>query len=222
MTKAIHQRIKDSFSDADKADIGIYLQWLKDANYEYAQNFRRNIIFELILMGVFEIANESTNSSISLGPFHIYKGSIVLQVLPVLVSYMFFQIISDARQVEISQVAFSETFKRWSAKAESNDLDVLLHPSFLVLSNPGIGGYSRNEAFDDSLYFYISLTFDIVFSITVLAFVGQAYYVLYNPQLVHHILWLISVVLSGSFCLVAIIYFLIHVFGEKDLLASGS
>lgn len=221
MARSIHQRISDSFSGADKEDICSYLQWLKDANYEYARSFRRNVIFTLILMGVFEIASESTGSSVSLGPFHVYKGYVVLQVLPILVSYMFFQIVSDTRQVAISQAAFSETLKLWSAKAESNDLDILLRPSFLAFSNPGIGGYSRNETINDRLYFYISAVFDMIFSLAVLAFIGQAYYVLYSPQLSHHILWLIEVILSGSFCLVAIVYFLIYVFGEGNSLTSG-
>jgi hypothetical protein len=157
-------------------------------------------------MAVFEVVVESPGSRISLGPFLVYKGSIILLVIPIFVSYMLFQYLSDSRRISASSSVFSELFALWSTKAESNDLDVFLYPSFLVASDPTTAGYPQNQSIGDRIYFFMSLIFEALISIGVLAFAAQAYYVLYLPPLGRHLLWLISVILTTFFCLVSLVY----------------
>jgi len=194
MAKDIRHRVADSFDDKDREDILKYMEWLRENIAELVQSVRRTVTFTLLLMAAFGLVSESKKSTISIGSFQISNGSLVIVFLPALVAYLSLQVVSDSIQSNSLQIAFTAAFRKWSAKAERNDLDMLLFPTQALYWNPGTtSGYDDNRRWLDRVRAGTSDIIGIVVSISILAFEGWAYYKLGNYS---SAIWIISVCMT--------------------------
>ena len=123
---SIKARARNSFVNDDRENISKYLDWARSTLVDYSQNNRRTATLMLIIVAIFELVAYSRNASISVGSFVVARGSVVLDFLPAIAAYMFFQIIVDLNKADQLQKLFTQVFAVWSEKAEENDLDAFL------------------------------------------------------------------------------------------------
>ena len=105
--------IQGSFADANEEKIPKYLDRLYAAISDYTQNIRRDSLLVLLLVTAFELVNSSPGAQFSVASFSFHKGSVVLQVVPAVVAYLFLQIITDSIRLADMGIAFRRLFGRW-------------------------------------------------------------------------------------------------------------
>lgn len=193
MPKYIYERVQESFKEDDRENIFRYMDWLRSTMQDYTQNMRRIATGALLLVALFELVANSRNSSVSIGSFRIARGTVVFDVLPIVVAYLVLQIIIDVNKVDQLQGVFSEAFKIWSEKAKANDLDLLPHGPVPLYWNP-TASMTRpgrdNMHMSDKVDIVASFTLSWGLVLAVLAFEAHAYYILLpSPP---SVLWFIS------------------------------
>ena len=155
----------------------------------------------IFLAASFELVANSRNTEITIGSFHLTRGSVVLIFLPALVSYLYLQIASDTVKGTRVFEAFNSAEKIWTPKAEENNLDYLLLGPQPIFINPFSGWISQTHMRSvDKLEDRASGVFLVIYHLGVLAFSIQAYYVLFSTRITVVIIWSISLCVT-FFCL---------------------
>jgi hypothetical protein len=192
MAKSMAQRIQDSFTEDQHEDILKYLDWCHSAFQDYMVSTRRSVTSLLVLAAVFELVAESRNAKVTIGSFSISSGSVVLDVLPILVAFFFLQVIVDTNKADALSKFQTEAFKLWSERAEENDLDItVLGPTPLYWGITALSlGRKGNTYRSDRVHYFTSWTLIIGIMLAVFGFEAHAYYVLLRPSL--NALWVIS------------------------------
>jgi hypothetical protein len=209
MARPLSDRVEEAFRSSDQTDISQYLTWLRDSLSEQATQLRRNAIAMILLVAVFELVIESPNVQITLGIFKIYKGSVILIIIPALVSYLFLDAAASHAELKKSSIIFSNAFRKWSEDAEKNDLDLPLLPALPLYWTAGTTGYPDVQGRIGVVDKLLTNTISVVLSAAIIAFNVQAYYALYRPQ--HgNVLWLISVILTVLFLTGATLYYVVN------------
>ena len=190
----ILNQIQGSFADDDKEKISKYLDRLYAAISDYTQSIRRDSLLVLLLVTAFELVNSSPGTQFSVASFTFHKGSVVLQVVPAVVAYLFLQIITDSIRLADMGIAFRRLFDRWLGERE--------HPEtggFILPATPLYWNIKQSLPSKDTiqyrryaLQYRASSLFTGVLVAGILAFEAHAYYVLHSRQFAHDILWLIS------------------------------
>jgi hypothetical protein len=144
MDKTLRDRITDSFADDDRESARQYIEWLRAATSELSASLRRTVTFLIVLIAAFEFITESPKSAYTIAGFRIDKGSIVLQIIPAVTAYLFFQVVADTSVIRRLQSALSNTMARWSPKARENDLDIMIGPPYPLFWTPFRTTRSRN------------------------------------------------------------------------------
>lgn len=207
MIKNIDQRVQDSFSGAKPEDMAKYMDWLLPTMQSYTQNMRRMATAILLLVAVFEFVAYSRTANLSIESFHISRGSVVFDILPIVVAYLVLQIITDVNKADQLNGAFNVVFKMWSNPAGTNDLDGLLYgPESLYWSWHTRRANKDNRYASDNRAWLTSVILSVGLLLGVLGFEANAYYVLFSsaqyPLLgIRYLLWGISLGFT-SFCLV--------------------
>lgn len=202
MPEGIEKRFSESFDANDREDIYKYLDWLRSTMSEFSQNVRRLVTITVFLIAVFEvIAQSSPKVGITISSFRIGKGSIALTFIPALVAYLFFQILIDSTRLRIMQKGFASLFKKWNAKAEGGDLDLVVMPPQAIYWSVGGLGHKANVIRSDKVEDVASKI--LLFAITAgtLLFEYQAYLTLFRRPLTKDIPWFISGIIA-AFCLI--------------------
>lgn len=217
--RSIAKRIENSFDKASDQDkIFQYLDWLRNTIVSYSQNLSRLTTFLILLIAAFELVSDSSGLQISIGSFKISKGSMVVEFLPCLVAYLYFQIVVDSRRIVSVRNAFMHTFQIWSKPGERNDLDVMVLPSLPLYWNPAVYQvHDELQRASDKVEYWAANVFQLVILIGVVTFQAQAYYVLYNSFKVLHITWYASLTIT-VFCLSAAV---IHYFIDRFVFLIG-
>lgn len=201
MAKKLDERVKEAFTENDKEQAIKYLDWLRPTILDYAASIRRSSLVMILLVAIFELVISAKDIKITIGSFQVARGSIVLVFLPPLIAYLYMQAFWDTVRADYLREAFVAIFKIWSPKAEKNDFDDLLTPSQLMYFSV-IGGSFHEETkrridkLEDSAssIFVVSVIFGVV------AFEGQAYFVLFPHHLGEAFTWTISLCIT-IFCL---------------------
>lgn len=196
-------RVKFSFDENDQETCSKYLDWLFARITDYSQSLRRDVTFIILLIAAFELVADSKHVSIGFGSFQLSKGSIVLQFIPVVVSYLLFQTVVNTSRITLLITAFEAALARWAPKAAENDLHGLVVLAPLPLYWNVTFGYDlgANRLINNIAETVTSLAFTLTITLGAIAFEAQAYYVLYHSQLGQNLAWLLSL-LASSFCLV--------------------
>jgi hypothetical protein len=205
MTKSADRRIIDSFQQGGSEGVHAYLEWLRTAMDQYANQIRRSTLFVLALIAAFEVVVQSPNAKISLGSFQIQRGSIVIDFVPALVAYLLLQSISDSNHLVQLELVFSRAFDRWNPAGKENDLDILLLPPSSLIWGIGYAPDKNNATAFDKPEYIVRLILEIINPLVVLAFEAQAYYVLFRQPILHHPQWLVSVSISSACVTLAIL-----------------
>ena len=183
MARTVKDRAKDSFDKNDKEKIHQYLDWLRTTIDEYSQSLRRAATLMILLIVAFEIVRESKNAQITLGSFRIYQGSVILQFIPAVVSFLFLQVMTDSTRLNSLQDAFSGMVEEWSPKAEDNDLAISIMPPLPLYWNPTFSGVSdKNQYVSDKIVDLGAGVLVYIVLIGALIFEGQAYYALFHQS----------------------------------------
>lgn len=202
MIKRIQKRVQDSFSKSDHEDLARYLDWSRSTLSEYAQSIRRSATLLFLLVAIFEVVVNSHNTQISIGSFQIARSSLALVFLPMVVAFLLFQVIMDTEKAGRVGTAFSEAFKLWSEKGQTNDLDALLFsPTPMHWNTQGVISPGTNLDPIDGVETIGSILLLIATLIGVAAFEAQAYYILYPTHTSGYFPWLASLLIT-LFCLV--------------------
>jgi hypothetical protein len=135
----------------------------------------------------------------------VSNSSLVIIFLPALVSFLFFQVIRDTMQLVARGRAFTEAFFIWSSDAESNDLDALIAPSRAAYWDLGGTGRPRNTMGSERIGKVGQFGAASVIFVGAIWFEIYAYLHLLNDSNVSRTLWFFSIVISGFFCVVAIL-----------------
>jgi hypothetical protein len=193
MAKSIRDRVGDSFSENDSDKVVKYMEWLTSAISDYKENIRRLSSIALLLAAVFGLVASSRNVELSIGSFHIIRGSVILVLLPAVINYLFLQIMWDTHRADQLQDAFTAALKIWSPKAEENDLDSLLAGPGPIYWNPIQAGTRAENMYEfDKLADSTAYIFLFIFMIGLLVFDGLAYWVVFPLHPVDFISWSIS------------------------------
>lgn len=193
MAKSVRARVQDSFREASREDIVKYLDWVRSIILDHNQAMRRMAAFLVLLVAVFEIVANSRNVRITIASFQVTRGSVVLILLPGLVSFLALQMIADSYKANRLMSVYHEVFKLWSEKAAANDLDdeaLSASPLYWTLTTAGFREENRTKSaklIDNS-----GLFLAYVVLVGILAFEAHAYYVLFPAHVPSLILWLIS------------------------------
>jgi len=204
--KRASQRINDSFDASDREDIYRFLDWVRSAISERSQQLRRTVTIAILLIAVFEVVIQSPRTEVALGSFRLYRGSFVLQFVPVLIAYLYYQLVIDSCHLNEMQDISAAAFSKWSSKGYENGL----HP---LIQSPMPSYWNITGAQPDLTLSKIETTAEYIFVILILlgvpAFEAQAYYALYDSSTVH-VLWIASVIVSTIFCVMAIWHFIVY------------
>jgi len=209
--KGLTQRVSESFNDDQHEDSSQYIDWVSAAIVSRSQSLRRMVTLIVLLIAAFEVVNESPRTQLTLGSFQLSKGSVVIQFVPVLVSFFYFQSIIDSAKLNKTQRALSAVFNKWSSQAGSNRLDNFIIPPMPIFWN--IGGTSlggEQASFSSKIALAASAIFMAIFLLGIPAFQVQAYYALYWSPVGNIVLWYISVSMTVIFTAAGAAYF----FGE--------
>jgi len=196
------QRISNTFDNNDHDDIARYLDWLRNTIADCVTGLRKEVLLALLLMVIFELILKSPGVRINLGSFEIVKGSIVLQFIPALVAFLFFQIIVDSARLFTLRRVFGTAFSKWSNEGHVDDLDFFILPNMPVYWDIAGGSESRiNRPLARNVELIAATFFMFLILFGLISFEAQAYYLLYRQPSSSQILWLISACVTG-FCLI--------------------
>jgi len=200
--RTIRERVEDSYTDEEPDKVSKYLDWLNAVISDLTQNIRRSALLILLLAAAFELVSTSPRTQITFSIFSISKGSVVLQFIPALVSYLYLQTFIDGVRINSMRRAFRETFSYWSSSASANDLDAFILPTFYLFWSPGFATKSSeaNEGIGNKIERFIGSMFFFVTVIAIAAFELQAYHFLLKPgSSTPDITWFVSLGIS-AFC----------------------
>lgn len=202
--------IQDSLADTDEEKVSKYLDRLYAAISDYTQNIRRDSLLVLLLVTAFELVNSSPGAQFSVASFSFHKGSVVLQIVPAVVAYLFLQIIADSMRLADMGIAFRHLFSRWLGGGKAyREVGGFIMPATPLYWNikqslPSRGTIQYRRY---ALEYSASSWFTGVLVVGILAFEAHAYYVLYSGQFTHDILWLISLCFTLVCLVMSAIYF---------------
>ena len=200
--KTLKRRVFDSFPEGASEDAEQYLEWLRSTLSDISANLRRTVIVLITLMAVFEIIIDTSRATFTLAGFSISKGSITLQFIPALISYLYLQVNTDSTRISYLHRTLGFTMARWSALAEENDLDVLIRPYYPLYYRPHWTSGSVGRYRGDKATSIASGVLGMMVQIIPLAFTVQAYWVLFQGHSVsHYVIWSLSLTIT-LFCLV--------------------
>jgi hypothetical protein len=109
--KSISTRIQESFGEAEHEDVSQYLEWVSAKIVSQAQSLRRMVASIILLIAVFELTNEYPKTQLTLGSFHLYKGSVVVQFLPAFVAFLYLQSLIETVRLNDAQRVYAKVFK---------------------------------------------------------------------------------------------------------------
>jgi hypothetical protein len=194
MPKSIERRVHDSFDDHPKKALQ-YSEWLRTSISDYIQNMRRNAAVLLLLVAIFELVLNSRNAEISIGSFHVSKGSVVLTFIPAVVGYLYLEVVLDSQRIDQVNTAFRTAFEVWSVKARAEDLNEFMYgPQPTYWTSLLSGG--RNIYRVDTINDITSIIFAIGLLVGVLLYEGQAYSALFPSHASSFITWSISLAVT--------------------------
>jgi hypothetical protein len=176
---------------------------MRQTRDEYASELRRLSTLLILLVAVFELVANGRNTIISISSFQFSRHSVVMIFVPVLVAYLFYQLSIDSTKSDRIGPAFNTTFKLWCPKGADNDLEILVQGPAPLYANSSTFSSSKFGSLTEKIEDIASIPFIFVLLLGVLAFEGQAYYVLFS----HSILWFVSVVLAVYFLVLGIIVY---------------
>lgn len=210
--KSIEKRIADSISDQDNDKLPTYIGWVLTKTNDYSQSLQRGIALIFLLAVIFGLLTATKGFSITIGSFHLYKGSILVQFIPVAVSYLFFQIVTDIRRLAYVNLTLKAAFARWWPEAGENDMDDFIKRLPLAL-NPGAGRPSGITKYrSESVLFMVSFITLLIILLGTLAFNSYAYLVLFRSPLSRDIGWFISLGFASFFTITGLVYFFVDQF----------
>jgi hypothetical protein len=195
--KKLVDRIDDSFDDTDQDQMLKYMEWLRSAILEHHNSIRRSVTLMLVLIAIFELVADSRNATLTIGSFHVSKGSIPLLFLPAVVSFLYYQLVLDSCHAARQHTAFGFVFDLWAPKAGENCLPLVLRIPEPAYWN-ALGADSSTDfqdAFDKEEY-RSSAIFIVLIILGVYVFVGQAYYVLIPAHIPTIVAWGVSLSIS--------------------------
>jgi hypothetical protein len=158
------------------------------------------ILIILSLIAAFELVIESPGSKIALGSFQIYKGSIVLLFIPVVVACLYFQAALDTSRLQALVEVLESAFSKWSHKGDENDLVAYINPSMPIYW-PLAGSVERkiNRPSTRIVEWAVAIIPSAIIQYGVLIFQIQAYYLLYGQRNINLPLWIICCCISALF-----------------------
>jgi hypothetical protein len=205
--KNIKTRIQESFGEAKREDISKYLEWVSTKIITQAQGLRRMVALIVLLIAAFELINEYPKTQMTLGGFHLYKGSVVLQFLPAFIAFLYLQSLIETLRLNDAQRAYASVLEMWSKKATKNQLEDYVMPSMPIYWNIGAYASAAPKTFTIRLELVLSIAFSAFIRFGLLAFEAQAYYDLFVLPARDNILWTISAFGATFFCLTALVIF---------------
>lgn len=175
-------RINDSFDENNPEQMLKYMDWLRSVILDYIQSVRRTSTTLLLLVAIFELVADSRNAALTIGSFHVTNGSIVLVFLPAVVSFLYLQVVLDVVKTYQLRMAFFYIFEKWCPDAADNGLANFLYgPESICLSTNGVRDDDNIDRVD-RLEYRAGLIFASVIIYGILAFEGQAYWVLFSAH----------------------------------------
>ena len=193
MMKSIEDRVQDSFSKDNREDIFKYLDLVRSTVLGYSQSMRKMVTFLILLIAIFELVANSSNVQVTVASFRITRGSVVLDLLPALIAFLFSQAMADAVRANQLTDIYSKVFALWSKKAYDNDLDTELLGPLPLYWMPTSGEVSdENLAKSTELVLYTSQWLSFAFITAVIIFEAHAYYVLFSTNVPAIIMWAVS------------------------------
>ena len=183
MKKSYADRIKESFDGASRDDIVKYVEWARSTAMDYTQALRRSAAIMVIAVAIFEVVAYSKNQTIQVASFTVARNSLVLVFLPAFVAYFFFQVTADHNRIFQLEDLYEQAFLLWCEKGGKNDLDTpLLGPSPLYWNVTADHYYVENISRADKIENFGGLVMMVVIFFGIIAFEGQAYYIIFTSK----------------------------------------
>jgi hypothetical protein len=215
MVSNVWERVRRSFDPDAHEDVVKYLEWLNATIGDLSQTLRKTVALMLSLIAAFAIVNASPNATLSFGSISVSNSSLVIIFLPALISFLFFQVIRDTLQLVARGRAFTAAFSIWSEQAEENDLDALVIPSRAAYWDLGGTGRPSNTTWSERIGKIGQLGAAPVIFVGVIWFEVDAHLRLHDDSKVSHTLWAFSAIISGFFCIVAILQLAVKAHEDK-------
>jgi hypothetical protein len=128
--KTLDQRIEDGFDETTLRAFGVdYLKLLLDRSSELARGLRRTGTLIIVLAVVFMLLVGAEKGEVTLGPLKLTNLASVLPVFPVVISFLFYElIVLFDGQITYEQV-LGHLVRRLYPRLRESELDALLAPA---------------------------------------------------------------------------------------------
>jgi hypothetical protein len=162
------------FPKIDKSAAERYLDALQAVWKDLSDLIRRQMLYIVIAVALFELLNRADVAEFAFGPVKVKNLAIIQKALPVLIAYLFYELQTMMIRWDRLETAHSELIKYLQREVWDNDLDLLLYPQM-----PSLATMSRSvrDVFSSSLDKTLLRTSDILSFIVVLGlpFLFEAY-----------------------------------------------
>ena len=188
MPKSIKQRVEAAFSTEGRTaedvqrDATEFLKGLRDTWKEVSTTLNRTLFLMLGLAAVFELLVTTKGKQFSVAGFTFEDTSLIQKALPVLVAYLYLEVVLLSMRFEDMSTLHAEVMTRATPAIEENDLDLYLAPPSRALltggSEPRPGNLLRSEQAMSRLHsamLFPSFLLPIAFEV-------QAFYLLFHTH----------------------------------------
>jgi hypothetical protein len=168
---------------------------------ELAEARRRSLMFSLLIIVVFELIDSASIADLQLGPLKVTRLSLVQEALPVLFSYLMYDIIVLSVRYSYAEQVCVEIIKKLHGSLSRTGLDQLLLPFHSSLFGPGMLPGSARER---SRSIKMIRTIYIIAPYLLIVYMFTRNVIIYG---FHDLLLWISAAVSVTFFIAAIVVF---------------
>jgi hypothetical protein len=198
----VSRNVTESFRNESQENISKYVDWLYGNISTSTRTIKQSAALITGLMAAFELIQDSTSTAdITIFSFAIPKHSVAIQFIPAVVAFLYVQMVQDSIQINRSRVAFSKAFDLWSKSSKSLELSTYILPSSSLYWSPFMDDVRTPPSEDEAIIYRIGVSFEAIFLILLVAFLGQAYFTLFSTHFNENLAaWVISLCFT-LFCI---------------------
>jgi hypothetical protein len=172
--KKFLDRLNKSFPLEDKEQADQYIADLSGVWKEVSSSIRSTVILIVVAMTLFELLSRAAVEEMSFGPVKIKDLALVEKLIPVVVAYLFYQLVSQYLRWRSMEITYNYLMTRFHSAISGNNFDLLLYPSMPALFDLNRSAGEGSKLVD--MQYTLGLVLIAIFMGIPFAFEVYAYY----------------------------------------------
>jgi hypothetical protein len=169
-TKSVWDRVSESFPEDQATYADEYLTNLRSSLKETTDALRKDSLYVLLVLVIFELLIRSAGTELNLGPLKITDVSLALRLSPVLIAYFFYDLIILSIRWHNMETIHYHLMKRFHKSVADNEFEQWLVPGYIPFWSirPTSSNESRSDVIEDKasvgmswLVFLAIIAFDV-------------------------------------------------------------